>query len=111
MILVAVGCQPSQPKAGGADTRLSANDLYRLHCSACHGDGSGNGPVATTLKVRPRNLRHRQWQQSVTDAHIHRTIREGGKSVKLSDQMPAFDDKLNDADVQALVLYIRHLGR
>ena len=29
------------------------------YCSACHGpDGSGNGPVARSMRPRPSNLRH-----------------------------------------------------
>ena len=32
---------------------------YFQYCSACHGpDGSGNGPVARTMRPRPSNLRH-----------------------------------------------------
>jgi mono/diheme cytochrome c family protein len=66
--------------------------------------------VAQTLKVRPRNLKHRQWQHSVSDAHIQRVIRDGGKSVNLSDQMPPFGDKLNEAELRTLTSYIRLLG-
>jgi mono/diheme cytochrome c family protein len=94
-----------------AATVQSPQDLYRLHCSTCHGDGTGNGHVAQTLKVRPRNLKHRQWQESVSDDHILHVIRDGGKSVKLSDQMPPFGEKLTEAELRVLAAYIRWLGR
>jgi Cytochrome C oxidase, cbb3-type, subunit III len=95
-----IGQQPVQPT-------LSRADLFRLHCSSCHGDGSGDGHVAATLPVRPRNLRHPDWQSNVTDKHIYQVIRVGGASVKLSDKMPGFADKLTDEQIQSLVQYIR----
>lgn len=36
----------------------SGKQTYMEHCTSCHGaDGGGNGPVASTLKKRPANLR------------------------------------------------------
>jgi len=32
-------------------------DLYRAHCSACHGpEGKGDGPLASALKTKPADL-------------------------------------------------------
>lgn len=90
---------------------MSRIDLYRLHCSGCHGDGTGNGHIAETLKTRPRNLKHREWQTSVTDSHIIEVIRNGGATVKLSSEMPAFGEKLSDSQIEQLAAYIRQLGR
>jgi hypothetical protein len=37
---------------------LSGGDLFRFYCTSCHGsDGTGNGPVAVTLKTPPPDLR------------------------------------------------------
>ena len=37
---------------------LSSKELFVTYCAACHGtDGSGNGPLAAELKVKPTNLR------------------------------------------------------
>ena len=97
------------PKDSAAKITLTRSDLFRLHCSGCHGDGSGNGHVATTLNVRPRNLKLVEWQASVTDSHILQVIRYGGMKYKLSAQMPAFAGKLTDQQIQSLVEYIRLL--
>ena len=102
------GCET--PKNGAVKTTLTRSDLFRLHCSGCHGDGSGNGHVASTLSVRPRNLKHMEWQASVTDSHILQVIRSGGIKHKLSDKMPGFADKLTDQQIQSLVEYIRRLS-
>lgn len=101
------GCETSHQEP----PRLTAVDLFRLHCSSCHGDGSGNGHIAGTLKVRPRNLKHDQWQQSVSDTHILQVIRDGGAAMKLSPDMPAFGNKLSQTELRSLVLYLRRLGR
>lgn len=102
-----VGCET--PKFEAKKTTLSRSDLFRLHCSGCHGDGSGNGHIASTLAVRPRNLKQIEWQASVTDSHILQVIRSGGIKHKLSDKMPGFADKLTDQQIQSLVEYIRLL--
>lgn len=104
------GCDDASSEGPPAVHRLSIEDTFRLHCSTCHGDGSGNGHIAATLKLRPRNLKHKKWQASVTDAHILKTIREGGKVVNLSPDMPAFEDKLDKQQLNAMVQYIRRLG-
>ncbi|RMF45370.1 MAG: hypothetical protein D6753_00345, partial [Planctomycetota bacterium] len=92
LLLLLPGCWSGEPTAGG---NLTTEELFRLHCSTCHGDGSGNGHVAQTLKVKPRDLRDGRWQQSVDDARIRRVIRDGGAAVGLSPEMPAFGEKLS----------------
>jgi mono/diheme cytochrome c family protein len=45
------------PHAKAAEDDLGAR-LYFNHCAACHGsDGEGGGPVATTLRITPPDLR------------------------------------------------------
>ncbi len=108
IVAFAMGCV--QPSAA-IKPQLSAEDLFRLHCSTCHGDGTGNGHVAATLKTRPRNLKHQVWQESVSNEHILMVIREGGQAVKLSPEMPAFKDKLTAQEMDALLIYLRVIGR
>ena len=107
--LTTFGCETSKNIAVKAT--LTRSDLFRLHCSGCHGDGSGNGHIASTLAVRPRNLKQMEWQASVTDLHIVEVIRGGGFKHKLSDKMPGFAEKLSDQQIQSLVQYIRSLAR
>ncbi len=107
LMTVVCGCTREDP----GELRLSREQLYRLHCSGCHGDGTGNGHMAGTLPIRPRNLKHAEWQKSVSDEHISKVIHEGGKAVKLNEAMPAFKEKLTDAQIKQLVGYLRFLGR
>lgn len=105
------GCFQAHPADRTTAARFAPRDLFRMHCSSCHGDGTGNGHVAPTLKVRPRNLKHKDWQRSVSDAHIRKVIRDGGAAVKLNEDMPAFGEKLSDKEIESLGVYIRSLGR
>ena len=103
-------CRPTSNNLDGTGN-LSASDMFRLHCSSCHGDGSGNGHIAGTLKIRPRNLKLAEWQNSVNNERIAKVIREGGGALKLSPDMPAFRERLSQQDIQQLVYYLRILGK
>ncbi len=109
-LVLLTGCYGDSGSQPSNHPTMTAEDLFRLHCSTCHGDGSGNGHVAATLKLRPRNLMLEEWQKSVSDKHIYDTIRGGGTAVKLSPEMPAFGGKLDSDQMQELVDYIRTLG-
>lgn len=69
-------------------------ELYVAHCSACHGD-TGRGGVGVPLAL-PAFL------DSVDDRFLARTIRLG----RPGRVMPAFD-KLSDAQIAAIVRYLR----
>ncbi|MCA9190831.1 MAG: cytochrome c [Planctomycetales bacterium] len=90
--------------------KLPAAEIFRLHCSECHGDGSGNGHVAATLKVPPRNLKDAKWQSIATDSRLRLVIKNGGPAVGLNLAMPAFSEKLNARQIEDLVEYIRGLS-
>ena len=69
--------------------------LFRQHCAACHGyDGKGGVGVPLALP---------DFQYAVTNRFLETTIRMG----RPGRVMPAFKS-LSDADVKALVKYIRH---
>ena len=103
---------PLQQSAKGAElkrelptnsTAISANaapqreakrghDLFERNCAHCHGDDArgDEGPSLYDLKK--------------SDARITKFIKEGIKG-----EMPTFGKKFEDADVQALIAYLRTL--
>lgn len=97
--------------AGGASRKrnLSPPMLFRLHCSQCHGDGSGNGHRVPNLKGKPKDLTTADWQAKVTDEHLFRVISEGGPAVQLHSDMPAWNRQLSKRQIKDLVDYIRTL--
>lgn len=84
--------------------------LYGSRCATCHGDsGRGDGPAGQALEPRPRDFASAEWQKSISDEQIARTIREGGAAMGLNRAMPAQPD-LSERQLRKLVTYIRAVG-
>ena len=78
--------------------------VYDSLCLSCHGIyGHGDGPVAKTLAVRPRDLLTPPYQQQVTDEILFQRISDGHGS------MPGTADVLSVDDRQAVVSFVRLL--
>lgn len=94
-----------QPKT----PRQEASTLFISVCATCHGtDGTGNGPAAESLPIKPRNYTDTAWQDATTDAAIAKIIVEGGQSVGKSPMMPAQGQLKDKPEVVAeLVKIIR----
>jgi mono/diheme cytochrome c family protein len=98
----------SNIQAGTGNAVASSSDsktTYDVKCAKCHGkDGRGK-----TLKGRlthARDLTPGQWQNDVTDERLFNSISNGrGK------KMPSFKKELSEADIDALVAYVRRLKK
>jgi cytochrome c553 len=109
------GAKPeSGPKGGSHGDQASTGDqraasLFGQLCATCHGaDGTGNGPAAPSLPVKPRNYTDPAWQASVTDAQIKDIIVRGGQAVGKNPMMPGNPDLTQDPDkLEGLVKIIR----
>lgn len=83
--------------AFGADA--AAN--WSQHCASCHGkDGKGATAMGKKLGVKDYTA-----TQSFSDADATKAIKDG------AGKMKGFKDKLSDADVKALVAYVRGLKK
>ena len=77
--------------------------VFKAKCAACHGpDGSGDTTMGRKLGIR--NLTTAPVQQQ-TDAQLLAIITNG------KNKMPAYGGKIADADLKALVAYIRTLKK
>jgi len=75
--------------------------LFKANCSMCHGtDGKGFQALKTPDFTDPK------WQASVTDKQITEVIKNGKKDTA----MPAFEGKLKNEEILALVAYVRSFG-
>jgi cytochrome c6 len=87
----------SSVSAFGAD----AAALWGQHCASCHGkDGSGN-----TMMGKKLGLKDYTQEQGFSDAEATNVIKNG------KGKMKGYKDKLSDADVKALVAYVRSLKK
>lgn len=102
---------PSQEKSYGGDV-VAGQKLYVKTCTPCHGmSGKGDGPAAASLPVRPTDHTNGAYMNALTNEHIFKTIKEGGKAVGKSDLMPAFGTSFSDAQIKDLVAYVRTLAK
>lgn len=100
-------------KGGGGDANAvaEANKVWNERCVTCHAaDGSGTGPGAAALAVKPRSFKDPAWQASVDDDRLRKVIVEGGAAVGLNEAMaPNPDLKDKPAVVDELVKKVRKL--
>jgi mono/diheme cytochrome c family protein len=90
--------------ASAADT---ARTYFKQKCVVCHGDhGAGDGPGAAALTPKPRAFSLADWQASVTDDQIAKTIVLGGAAVGKDAAMPPNPDLGSKKEVVAELVKI-----
>jgi len=109
--------------AGGGDDSVDLNRktpeilvkkgkaLFVHYCAHCHGlSGNGDGFNAEFLDKEPAELSDQKFQAKKTNHQIFKVINKGGAGVRKSHLMPVFGQTLSEAEIWALVAYIRNLG-
>lgn len=102
--------KPAEPAAAAAPTVPDdPKEVFKTRCVMCHGEsGKGDGPASAALNPKPRNYSDAEWQKTVTDDQIKKTITGGGASVGKSPIMPAQPDLAAKPEVlDGLVKIIR----
>ena len=89
--------------AGVARADDSAADIYKAKCKGCHGD-DGKGQTKVGIKEKVADLSTAEYQTHHSDADIKKMIAEGSPE---NSKMKAFKEKLSDAEINALVKYVR----
>ena len=83
--------------------------LWYARCVECHGvDGRGSWRAALFL-IRPGDLTDRHRMAGQSDQYLVTIIKNGGAPLGRPG-MPAFGGALSDADVEALVGWVRGLS-
>ena len=87
--------------SSGAAFGADAGALWAQHCASCHGkDGSGSTTMGKKLGLKDYTK-----EQGFSDAEAANVIKNG------KGKMKGYKDKLSDADVKALVAYVRSLKK
>ncbi len=89
--------EPPAQEAAPAATDIDAAALYAENCAICHGTDGDNGTVDA-------NLRDKERMERFPDAMLFALIGAGNDV-----GMPPFGDKLTEAEIDALVVYLRDL--
>ena len=93
---------PHPPPRASHDERL-----YYRYCVACHGENGRGSWRAALFLLRPRDLTDPS-VRARPDQSLFDIIKFGGAPVGRPG-MPAFGSTLDDADIAALVHYLRRL--
>jgi mono/diheme cytochrome c family protein len=95
--------------SAGVGAAVDASTTWAQNCASCHGkDGSGNTMMGKKLGVK--DYHDAKVQAAFSDAEAERAIKEGVKT-NGKETMKPFGNKLSDADIKALVAYIRSLKK
>jgi len=103
-------CFATLATAARADEDVDVKALYKeKNCAKCHAvDGTGQTPMGK--KNHSPNFTRARWQERHSDEVIKKAIIEGvvedGKR-----RMPAFGNKLDAGQIDALVAYVRTFGK
>lgn len=85
--------------------------LYEYYCAICHGkQGNADGFNAYNLKTPPTRHTDPVLMGTLSDTQIRRMIKEGGKTMGRSPQMPPWGLVLNDREITEVTAYIRTLA-
>jgi mono/diheme cytochrome c family protein len=82
--------------------KVNARGLFLENCAQCHGQ-DGRAKSVHGWLVGAQDLTDISFQVETTDKQIIQAIKKG---LML---MPAFDNKLSDAEIEALAVYVRTL--
>ena len=91
--------------SAGIGAAADASATWNSNCASCHGkDGSGSTMMGKKLNIK--DYRDAKVQAAFSDAEAERAIKEGVKT-NGKETMKPFGQKLSEADIKALVAYIR----
>lgn len=110
--LLLVTCQSYAAETGRwySDTQVArGEETFRQNCAACHGQNAEATPNWKKTDANgqypppPLNGTAHAWHHDLD--LLRRTIREGG--AKLGGKMPAFEDQLNDAQIDSVIAFFQ----
>lgn len=101
--------QPDYTSASAwSEGTASGKGNFEGYCVSCHGpNGQGDGVLAETLDVAPRNLSDKSIMTTRTDDMLFKVIKDGGASVGFSENMMPFNNQLSDKEIRNIINYIR----
>src|SRR2546423_12681721 len=83
-----------------------AERTWKAKCASCHG-ANGKGKTDQGKKMHLADLTTSKWKKANSDAKIKEVIENGVK--KGEAEMEGYKDKLDPAQIDALVAYVRKL--
>ena len=104
IILTAVGLVFATMTSYAGD--IDAQGLWDKHCKKCHGD-TGAGDTKLGEKLEIGDYTKAETLADVSDEELFSDTKNGVEGTK----MPAFEKKLSDDEINALVAHIRAMAK
>jgi len=83
-------------------SHADVKEVYAKNCASCHGaDGKAQSSIAKKLRVRDLT------QSTSSDDQIEHQIRNGRPADQKASKMPAFESRLSNEEIKALVTYVK----
>ena len=106
-VAVALVLAPLPPSPRGPEP---GRTLYQTHCATCHGAaGRGDSWRARLLFLQPGDLSSPA-MAPLPDRYLVELVRHGGSAFG-KPGMPSFGFVLSDAEIEAVIQYVRTLAR
>lgn len=97
LILASIGAL-----APNGHAAANGREVFADKCASCHGlDGRARTPAGRKLGAKDLAA------SKLGDVEIEKQIRNGAKDVRGTEKMPPFSDKLNAAEISALITYVK----
>jgi len=85
-------------------------DNWENHCSGCHG-ADGKAQTRIGRKAGAKDLTDKANQAKLKDEDIFKLIKLGRTTPKGEEKMEAFGDRIPDAEITALVQFVRAFAK
>ena len=96
--------------AVSAETDPKTVKTWKAKCASCHG-ADGKAATETGQKLGIPDFTTAAWQKKVDDATMKKSISEGIVRPGKTEGMDPYKDKLDGAQIDALIAYVRTFGK
>ena len=86
---------------------MPARDVYEQAWASCHGADGRGAPAGTAIAVPLPDFTDCVFATAESTANWVGLVRDGGRFLGMSPQMPAFGDVLSAEEIRAVVAYVR----
>src|SRR6056297_325689 len=112
LLLVNAFSHPALSQQAGKDLQRG-KEIYQTNCAMCHGPGGQpdtDSALVKSMGITPANFSDALFNSREPNSDWKIVVTHGGPALGFSDQMPACAESLSEAEIDAVLAYIKTLG-